>query len=154
MVKNILYALATSFLLWLAWPPISYTSPVLLFALLPILIAIENIHQSNQGNKGRKVFGVTGITFLIWNTTSIYWIWNASPEGSFVAYFLGALLMTLSFYLYYKAKTITKPYIADILLAGFWCSYEYLHQTWDLNFPWMTLGNGFATTPQLIQWYE
>ncbi|WP_353134609.1 apolipoprotein N-acyltransferase [Pseudopedobacter sp.] len=154
MTKNILYALISSILLWLAWPPTPYTSPILLFGFLPLLIAIENIFQSNWKNKGRKVFGVAGLCFLTWNTACIYWIWNASPEGSIVAYILGALLMTLSFYLYYKAKTITKPYIADILLVGFWCSYEYLHQTWDLNFPWMTLGNGFATMPQLIQWYE
>jgi apolipoprotein N-acyltransferase len=29
-----------------------------------------------------------------------------------------------------------------------------LHQSWDLNFPWMTLGNGFATSHKWIQWYE
>ncbi len=31
---------------------------------------------------------------------------------------------------------------------------EYLHQTWDLAFPWMTLGNGFAGMHELVQWYE
>lgn len=154
MTKNILYALISSILLWLAWPPTPYTSPILLFGFLPLLIAIENIFQSNWKNKGRKVFGIAGLCFLIWNTACIYWIWNASPEGSIVAYVLGALLMTVAFYLYYKAKTITKFYIADFLLISFWINYEYLHQTWDLNFPWMTLGNGFSSAPKLIQWYE
>ncbi|MFM6954638.1 MAG: apolipoprotein N-acyltransferase, partial [Sphingobacteriaceae bacterium] len=27
-------------------------------------------------------------------------------------------------------------------------------QSWDLAFPWMNLGNGFAQTHQLVQWYE
>ena len=39
-------------------------------------------------------------------------------------------------------------------LVCFWIGYEYLNQSWDLAFPWMTLGNGFATTHQWVQWYE
>src|SRR5690606_29802611 len=39
-------------------------------------------------------------------------------------------------------------------LVCFWISYEFLHQSWDLAFPWMTLGNGFSETHQLVQWYE
>jgi apolipoprotein N-acyltransferase len=154
MKKNILYALISAIILWLAWPPLPFASPLLLIGFLPLLIAIENIHASELKNKGRKVFLLSGLTFLIWNTACIYWIWNASPEGAIVAYILGALLMTLSFLFYYKMKLMTRPWIADISLVGFWISYEYLHQSWDLNFPWMTLGNGFAATPHLIQWYE
>lgn len=154
MKKNILYALISALILWLAWPPIPYTSILLLIGFLPLLLAIENIQFSNVNNKGRKVFLLASLTFLVWNTSCIYWIWNASPEGSIVAFILGALLMTLSFFFYYKIKLMCKPWIANISLIGFWISYEYLHQTWDLNFPWMTLGNGFATSPYFIQWYE
>jgi apolipoprotein N-acyltransferase len=39
-------------------------------------------------------------------------------------------------------------------LICFWMAYEYLHQTWDLSFPWMNLGNGFAREHYLVQWYE
>jgi apolipoprotein N-acyltransferase len=73
---------------------------------------------------------------------------------SLIPFGLGAFLMTLSFWCYKKAAKIVQPIIADILLISFWLSYEYLHQTWDLKFPWMNLGNGFSATPQLIQWYE
>ena len=31
---------------------------------------------------------------------------------------------------------------------------EYLHLNWDLSWPWLTLGNGFANSPNLVQWYE
>src|SRR5690606_8283939 len=37
---------------------------------------------------------------------------------------------------------------------SFWLGYEFLHQWWDLAFPWMTLGNGFANFHQLVQWYS
>ncbi|WP_026905255.1 apolipoprotein N-acyltransferase [Pedobacter glucosidilyticus] len=154
MKKHIQYALISALILFIAWPPIPYTSLLLLIGFFPLLVAIENIHNSDAQQKGRKVFLTAGLSFLLWNTASIYWIWNASPEGSIVAYLLGALLMTLSFLCYHKLKNITKPILADIALIGFWVSYEYLHQSWDLNFPWMTLGNGFASSPQFIQWYE
>ncbi|RYE01252.1 MAG: apolipoprotein N-acyltransferase, partial [Sphingobacteriaceae bacterium] len=42
-------------------------------------------------------------------------------------------------------------------LAGLvccWIGYEFLYESWDAPFPWMTLGNGFAVSHQWIQWYE
>src|SRR5690606_10484327 len=32
--------------------------------------------------------------------------------------------------------------------------FELLHYNWDAAFPWLTLGNGLAKFPILIQWYE
>lgn len=163
MKRNISLALLSAALLWLAWPPIPFTSPILLFALLPLLIALQKIEESDKKNKGRLIFLTAGLTFLTWNIASIYWVFNSlnAVMPTFVAallaiipFGLGASLMTLSFWLYKKIARKTKPFIADISLIGFWISYEYLHQSWDLKFPWMNLGNGFAATPQLIQWYE
>lgn len=163
MKRQIWLALLTAFLLWLAWPPISFTSPILLFAFLPLMIAFQEIEESTQNRKGYKIFYTAGLAFLIWNTASIYWVFNslnavmptvAACLLSLIPFGLGAVLMTFSFWLYRKVARNTKPLIADISLIGFWISYEYLHQSWDLKFPWMTLGNGFANTPQLIQWYE
>ncbi|MCY7292193.1 MAG: apolipoprotein N-acyltransferase [Ferruginibacter sp.] len=121
------------------------------------------MEKSEIIKKGKAIFFTAGLTFLVWNTASIYWVFNSlnAVMPTFVAlllslipFGLGAFLMTLSFWCYKKAARISKPVVADILLISFWISYEYLHQTWDLKFPWMNLGNGFAATPQLIQWYE
>lgn len=163
MKRQIWLALLTAFLLWLAWPPIPFTSPILLFAFLPLMIVLQEIEESTLHKKGYKIFYLSGLAFLAWNTASIYWVFNslnavmptfAACLLSLIPFGLGAVLMTFSFWLYRKVARNTKPLIADISLVGFWISYEYLHQTWDLKFPWMTLGNGFANTPQLIQWYE
>lgn len=163
MKRNYLLALLSAVLLWLAWPPIPFTSPILLFALLPLLIALDNIEKSEIVKKGKSIFFTAGLTFLVWNTASIYWVFNSLNAVmptyvaillSLIPFGLGAFLMTLSFWAYKRVARVTKPIIADILLISFWISYEYLHQTWDLKFPWMNLGNGFASTPQLIQWYE
>ena len=163
MKRQIWLALLSATLLWLAWPPFSFTSPILLISFLPLLIAVDEIEKSELKKKGEKIFLLSGLTFLVWNTASIYWVFNSlnavmdtftASLLSLIPFGLGALLMTLSFWLYQKIARKTKSYLADLSLISFWISYEFLHQWWDLKFPWMTLGNGFASTPQLIQWYE
>ena len=32
--------------------------------------------------------------------------------------------------------------------------FEYLHFNWDLFWPWLALGNGFSSSPALVQWFE
>ena len=119
--------------------------------------------RGNYRRKGSKVFLLGGLTALLWNTASIYWVFNAmnavmpiyaAAFVSLIPFGLAALLMALAFRLYYQLR---KRYAIGWSLAGlvsFWIAYEYLHQSWDLSFPWMTLGNGFARTHQLVQWYE
>lgn len=156
-------ALGSAVLLWLGWPPIPFSAPILLVALVPLFIAIENITHSGVPRKGRKVFLITGLCFLTWNTASIYWVFNAMNAVmpalaafliSLIPFGLGALLMTLAFRLFYSLKQKTTRAWSYAGLISFWIGYEYLHQTWDLSFPWMNLGNGFAGTHQLVQWYE
>ena len=73
---------------------------------------------------------------------------------SLIPFGLGSLLMTLAFWLYYRMRLISTRTLSYAGLLCFWIAYEYLHQTWDLAFPWMNLGNGFAQSHYLVQWYE
>jgi apolipoprotein N-acyltransferase len=42
-----------------------------------------------------------------------------------------------------------------VSLIAFWMCFEYIHlQDWGLSWPWLTLGNAFATHPQWVQWFE
>ena len=162
MKKNFLLAVFSGLLLWLAWPPLQYTSFLLFFGLVPMLIAIENIIQEQHTRRGNKVFKTAFLGFVIWNTLSIYWVYNAlKAVGEIVAipvslipFCLGPLLMACAFWLYYKLRMYVNRSIGLALLVCLWIGYEYLHQSWDLKFPWMTLGNGFAVNHQIIQWYE
>lgn len=163
MRKNIVLSLLSAFLLWLAWPPIPYTSILLLVAFVPLLFAIENIITSSSVKKGKDVFLIAGLTSLVWNTASIYWVFNAMnavmPSAvailiSLIPFGLAALLMTLAFWLYYQLRKRYNLAISFMGLISFWISYEFLHQSWDLAFPWMTLGNGFSINHHLVQWYE
>ncbi|RYY33571.1 MAG: apolipoprotein N-acyltransferase, partial [Sphingobacteriaceae bacterium] len=91
----------------------------------------------------------------------IYWVYNSLKDaGAIVAVFialipysLGPLLMATACWLYYRLRLKAGRNLSLIGLVVFWIAYEYLHQTWDLNFPWMTLGNGFAVSHSWVQWY-
>ena len=139
-----------------------YTTVFLFFGLVPMLVAIENIIKSTSANKGKRIFGITFLGFFIWNTLCIYWVYNSlkiiGPVTailiSLIPYSLGPLLMAAACWLYYRFRLATNRTWGLAGLVCFWIGYEYLHQTWDLSFPWMTLGNGFAVTHQWVQWYE
>lgn len=161
--NNYVLALLSALILWLSWPPIPYTSILLFIAFIPLFIALERIIRSDAPNKGKKVFLTAGLTAIVWNTSCIYWVYNsisavmpiyAALPLSLIPFGLAALLMALAFRGYYEVRKHQNIYLALLAFGGFWVCYEYLHQSWDLAFPWMTLGNGFASSIPLIQWYE
>lgn len=163
MKSNYILALSSAILLWLAWPPVPYTSPLLLIAFVPLLMAVEKVIRSDRANKGRTIFWLAFFTCFIWNTASIYWVYNAMSAQlpsyialliSLIPFGLAPLLMATVFRLYYQLRRKTNISYSFIGLVSFWMGYEFLHQWWDLAFPWMTLGNGFANFHQLIQWYS
>ena len=156
-------AIGSAVLLWLAWPPIPYTSVLLFVAFVPLLIAVEQVIRGDYKNKGRKIFGLAFLTGVIWNTASIYWVYNsmnavlnafASLMIALIPFTLAPLLMALAFRGYYQMRKRNNILLSFMGLISFWIAYEFLHQSWELAFPWMTLGNGFANFHQLIQWYS
>jgi len=162
MKKNTLLAILSGLLLWIAWPPTPYTTFLLFVGFVPLLVAMENIIGTAGEKKGRKVFRVTFLGFLVWNFLCIYWVYNALKDigeitaipVSLIPYALGPLLMAGACWFYFRLRLLTTRGWALSGLVCLWIGYEYLHQTWALNFPWMTLGNGFATSHQYVQWYE
>jgi len=161
--QTYLLALLSACLLWLAWPPMPFTTPLLLIGLVPLFIAINSISVNFEKKQGKRIFLTAGLTFLVWNTASIYWVYNAisAYNGPLVAlpvslipFGLGALLMTFAFWLYYRLGKYVNKKMAYLGLISFYIALEYLQQTWDLAFPWMILGNGLAGMHQLAQWYD
>lgn len=162
MKRNLLLSIFSGLLLWIAWPPTPYTSFLLFIGMVPMLLAMENIIESSSAKKGKQIFNTTFLGFFVWNTLCVYWVYNSlkiigpviAMPLSLIPYALGPVLMATACWLYYRFRLISSRAISLVALACFWIGYEYLHQSWDLNFPWMTLGNGFAVSHQWIQWYE
>jgi len=162
MKKKFLLSILSGLLLWIAWPPTPYVTFLLFVGLVPMLLLLEEIIQSNSNRKGFLIFWMSFLGFFIWNTLSIYWVYNSvktigalvAVPISLVPYSLGPLLMSTVCWLYYRLRKVAPLNWSLAGLVCFWIGYEYLHQSWDLAFPWMTLGNGFAISHQWIQWYE
>ena len=146
-MKKLLLAVSSGLLLAFSWPSIG-VFPLIFFAFLPLLM----IEESSV--KGKSIFGYAYLTFLIFNLITTYWVWHATSVGSVFAFLLNSLLMAFAFFIFHKIKRVTRPRLGYLAFIVSWLSFEYLHLNWDLSWPWLTLGNVFANTPNIVQWYE
>ncbi|WP_062053458.1 apolipoprotein N-acyltransferase [Aquimarina longa] len=150
-MKNILLAILTGLLLAVSWP--TYGFPLFLFfGFVPLLLAEYTIRKNKYSKT--KIFALGFLAFFIWNIITTWWIYNSTAIGMWIAVVVNSLLMNIVFLLYHiiaKKATFT---ISTIFLACFWIGFEYFHLQWQVSWPWLTLGNGFADFTSWIQWYE
>ncbi len=146
--KWLYYLLAPGICLWLAWPPIGIF--VLLFVGFVPLLQLQEEWQERSGMKWwTRLYGA----LFFWNLFTTWWVWNSTAPGAVAMLLLNTLFMTLPWVLYrYSRKKLGDP--AVYLFVVFWLTYEFLHHRWDLSWPWLTLGNGLASAPWLVQWYD
>ncbi len=62
--------------------------------------------------------------------------------------------MSLVFWLAHLARRSFKGTAGYLAYVVFWISFEYAHYHWDIEWPWLTLGNGFGNNITIVQWYE
>jgi apolipoprotein N-acyltransferase len=143
-----LLAIASGILLFAAWPMSPFTF-LIFFAFIPLL------YLSNLPIGKWKYFGLVYTSMFIWNISTTWWIWFASPPGAIGAFIANSLLMTFPWLLYRMVKKRLNKILSYIALTAFWMNWEYTHlQDWGLSWPWLTVGNVFATKPSWIQWYS
>jgi apolipoprotein N-acyltransferase len=146
--KWLYYLFVPGLCLWLAWPPIGIF--VLLFVGFVPLLQLQEEWQNRSGI--RWWMWLYGSLFF-WNLFTTWWVWNSTLPGAVAMLVLNSLFMTIPWMLYrYSRKKLGDP--AVYLFVIFWLTYEYLHHRWDLSWPWLTLGNGLASAPWLVQWYD
>lgn len=155
MQKRTKYLLSvlTGLLLSLAWPAGGFAG-LLFIALVPLLF-IEQHYYENRKEYGRfSVYRWAFVSFLIWNGLTTWWIWNSTPIGGIFAVGLNAVFMAFAFNIYHIARRTLPSATNHWYLIFFWIGFEYLHHHWNPSWPWLSLGNGFASNIQWIQWYE
>ncbi len=150
----LLISVLSGILFTLGWPADGF--PGLLFiAFVPLFFIGDYIYEHREKYHRYSILFYTYPAFLIWNGLCCYWIWNATPAGGIGAVFVNAFFMAFVFNIYHISKRNIYPaQNAQFILVFFWISFEYFHLNWDLNWPWLNLGNGFANYPKWIQWYE
>ncbi len=140
-------------LLAISWPERGY--PIFLFIAFVPLLYLEEIKRKDPDVSRISLFWMVFPAFFIWNALTTWWIYNATFLGAAVATLLNAFSQTLMFWLFhFTRKTLKRGQNGYVSLIFFWITFEFIHHHWDLNWPWMTLGNGFASFPQWVQWYE
>ena len=152
-MKNLFLAILSGLFFAFSWPGIGLF-PILFFAFIPLLIVEERLRNSNDKEKGRKVFWLSFLVFFIFNAITTYWIYHATFFGAVAAFLVNATLMAMAFYLFHKTRERTNNRLGYLAFVFLWISMEYLHLSWELSWPWLTLGNGFANVPNMVQWYE
>ena len=79
---------------------------------------------------------------------------KASGPGGISAILANSLLMSIPWMGFYNVKRRMGDGLGYASLIFFWMSFEFIHLNWELSWPWLTLGNVFATHPDWVQWYE
>ena len=152
-MKNFLLALATGLLLALAWP--TYGFPLLLFfGFVPLLWATHNLNTKAAKRPKLKIFGLAYVAFFTFNIITTWWLYNSTPFGMWFAVLANALLMTFVWMLYVRISRRFSNRLSLVFLVALWMGYEFMHLNWEFAWPWLNLGNGFATYTGWIQWYE
>lgn len=147
------YSLLSGLLLIAAWPP-HCLGPVSFIAFIPLLLLFDAIQKDAKKSKGFRFFMHTYIALLIWNVGSTWWVYNSTAAGGVFAITVNALLMCVPMMLAYfirKKSTESAGLLSFIL---FYLVFEYWHLNWELAWPWLTLGNVFASNTFIVQWYE
>ncbi|HIA06258.1 MAG TPA: apolipoprotein N-acyltransferase [Flavobacteriales bacterium] len=145
----------TGILLALGWPAIGDLSPILFFALVPLLFV-----EHELSNSPRSFFAYPLFAFATFNLCTTWWVYCVT-EGFTTKIFVllaaiavNSLMMTIVFTLFRYAKKHLGNRRGYIALITFWMAFEYFHLNWELTWPWLALGNGFANQVTWIQWYE
>ncbi len=146
-MDKLLLAFLSGLFFAFSWPSIG-VFPFVFVAFIPLLILEHKSENSKQ------VFIYSFLAFFIFNIITTYWIHHATLFGAIAAFFVNATLMAATFLVFHKVKRVSSKRLGYFSLLVLWISMEYLHLNWDLSWPWLTLGNVFANSTYLIQWYE
>ena len=94
-------------------------------------------------------------TFVVWNAITTWWVANATVGGAVFAILANALQMSLVFGAFRWVKRRLSGVLPYIFLAAAWIAWEKYYLTVaEISWPWLVLGNAFADTTSLIQWYS
>ncbi|THH39628.1 apolipoprotein N-acyltransferase [Neolewinella litorea] len=145
--RRLLLSTGSGLLLGLGFP--GYLPlPILLFVAWVPLLLLQREERST-----RLVFWHGFNAFLLYNILATFWVTNTAFFAGLFAVVVNSLLMCIPWLLFHWTSRVS-PKVSYLSLIVFWVSFEHFHYNWSLNWPWLTLGNGLAQFPALIQWYE
>ena len=151
---KVLLSILSGLLLAAAWPERGF--PVLLFFAFVPLFMVEYEQWKNRANNHSSGFlPYAALTVSVWVLLTTWWVYNSTPIGIVATILVNTFLVGGALSLFHIThRRLSGATAAYTALIGYMLTAEYIHLRWDLNFPWLNLGNGFAAYPKWIQWYE
>lgn len=151
--KKLALSVLSGLLLAFAWYPHGIAF-LIFFAFVPLFwLSDISLKEGKRNAFGRGIL-LFYPAFFVFNLITTYWIAFCTVPGAAAAVVANALLQTLTFSAWHACrKQVKNKVLQAVMLIAFWISFEYLHLNWDLTWPWLNLGNVFATMPWLVQWY-
>lgn len=149
-LRRFLCVLLSAVLLSMGW--IGLSGLPLLAALVPLLWISSTYGPSRRD--WWRMFGWAWLAFALWNGLTIWGLWYSTPVGPVAATLASTFLNMLAFMLYHTVSKRAHKALAYTLLVSGWIATEYWYTVGEFSFPWLLLGNGFATEPWAVQWYE
>lgn len=151
--QRFLLSVLSGVLMTISFPHTGSLFPLVFLAWVPLLLVEHNIYREKY--RSSKVFIHAYLTFFIYNLGTTYWIFYAKggEVGAVSAYFLNGFIMALVFMLFHWTKKFVGQKEGYIGILFFWIGLEYIHYHWELSWPWINIGNTFATVPEIVQWY-
>ena len=150
--KLIFAALSLGFalLMSLPWlvPHLGWTA---LAGLLPLLIMERLATEYRTKRFWWWHYG----TFVLWNAATTWWVGEATVAGAIFAILANSLQMSVVFGSFRWVKRHLRGVLPYLFLVAAWIAWErYYLTSAQISWPWLVLGNAFAETTSLIQWYS
>ena len=158
-LTEISLAILSGLMLAASWPTRGFT-PLIFVAFVPLIFLQDRIGSQHDNETTRQrvkgnIFLLSFLAFLVWNSLTTWWVWNSTPAGAIAMLLLNSVFMATTFWLYhFTRKNVFKNKNGFFLLILFFLAFENLHYNWQLNWPWLTIGNVFSNKHTWIQWYE
>lgn len=127
-----------------------HSSWMALLGFVPLLCAERLLTLEGRKHAWAYLYAA----FVLWNAFTTFWVCNATVGGGIAAVLLNALQMLVVFLLFRGSRRFFSGILPYIFLAAAWIAWEKAYFSWDISWPWLTLGNAFARTPALVQWYD
>ena len=158
--KGGLWLLIAGFTLLMSLP---FLVPRLGFLSLVAFVPLFQLDRMLREHQVRHAFWYYYTAFLLFNIATTFWIWFVSGAGAIAAILLNALQMAAVMAIgRWGGRVIRRheprPALAEfeslLFFAITWLAWEHIYFDIELSWPWLCLGNAFATTTRLVQWYE
>lgn len=121
-----------------------------LVGFLPLLLADDIATQL----KIKHFWVYSYVAFVLWNAFTTFWVCNATVGGGIFAVLANALQMCLIWGVFRLSKKRLGGVLPYLFLAAMWIAWERFYFSADISWPWLVLGNAFARSTRLVQWYS